>query len=105
MCLGVPGKVIEIYETEGLKMGKIDFGGVVREACLAYVPEIEVGEYTVIHVGFAISQLSEEEAQATLEILNELADLQEELGPEPESASPGLQNAERSANPSEARPS
>jgi hydrogenase expression/formation protein HypC len=82
MCLGVPGKVIEIYETEGLKMGKIDFGGVVREACLAYVPEIEVGEYTVIHVGFAISQLSEEEAQATLEILNELADLEEEIGPE-----------------------
>jgi hydrogenase expression/formation protein HypC len=88
MCLGVPGKVIEIYETEGLKMGKIDFGGVVREACLAYVPEIEVGDYTVIHVGFAISQLSEEEAIATLEILNELANLQEEIGPEPE-AEPG----------------
>jgi hydrogenase expression/formation protein HypC len=88
MCLGVPGKVIEIYETNGLKMGKIDFGGVVREACLAYVPEIEVGEYTVIHVGFAISQLSEEEAQATLEILNELADLEEEIGPEPEMAPP-----------------
>jgi hydrogenase expression/formation protein HypC len=87
MCLGVPGKVIEIYETEGLKMGKIDFGGVVREACLAYVPEIEVGEYTVIHVGFAISQLSEEEAQATLEILNELANIEEEIGPEPESIS------------------
>jgi len=86
MCLGVPGKVIEIYETEGLKMGKIDFGGVVREACLAYVPEIEVGEYTVIHVGFAISQLSEEEAQATLEILNELANIEEEIGPEPEPA-------------------
>jgi hydrogenase expression/formation protein HypC len=88
MCLGVPGKVIEIYDTEGLKMGKIDFGGVVREACLAYVPEIEVGDYTVIHVGFAISQLSEEEAKATLEILNELADLQEEFGPEP-GADPG----------------
>ncbi len=84
MCLGVPGKVIEIYETDGLKMGKVDFGGVVRETCLAYVPEIKVGEYTVIHVGFAISQLSEEEAQATLEILNELADLEEELGPEPD---------------------
>jgi hydrogenase expression/formation protein HypC len=67
-------------------MGKVDFGGVVRETCLAYVPEIEVGEYTVIHVGFAISQLSEEEAQATLEILKELADLEEELGPEPDGA-------------------
>jgi len=90
MCLGVPGKVIEIYETEGLKMGKIDFGGVVREACLAYVPEIEVGDYTVIHVGFAISQLSEEEATATLEILNELADLQEEIGPEAGEIQPSL---------------
>ena len=88
MCLGVPGKVIEIYETNGLKMGKIDFGGVVREACLAYVPEIEIGEYTVIHVGFAISQLSEEEAQATLEILHEIADLEEEIGPEQELAPP-----------------
>ena len=84
MCLGVPGKVIEVYEAGGLKMGKIDFGGVVREACLAYVPEIEVGEYTVIHVGFAISQLSEEEAQATLEILEELGGYAEELGPEPD---------------------
>jgi len=103
MCLGVPGKVIEIYETEGLKMGKIDFGGVVREACLAYVPEIEVGEYTVIHVGFAISQLSEEEALETLEILRQLVDIEEEIGPDPEIASPVLQNADRSAKPSEAR--
>jgi hydrogenase expression/formation protein HypC len=83
MCLGVPGKVIEIYETDGLKMGKIDFGGVVREACLAYIPEIEIGDYTVIHVGFAISQLSEEEANETLALLREMADLEEELGPEP----------------------
>lgn len=83
MCLGVPGKVVEIYEREGLKMGKIDFGGVKREACLAYVPEIELGEYTVIHVGFAISQLSEEEAMETLKLLNEIADLDEELGIEP----------------------
>jgi hydrogenase expression/formation protein HypC len=84
MCLGVPGKVIEIYESGGLKMGKVDFGGVVRETCLAYVPEIELGDYTVIHVGFAISQLSEEEAQATLELIQELIDLEDELGPEPE---------------------
>ena len=80
MCLGVPGKIIEIYETEGLRMGKIDFGGITREACLAYVPETEIGDYTIIHVGFAISRLSEEEAQATLEILNEIADIDEELG-------------------------
>ena len=80
MCLGVPGKVIEIYEVGGLKMGKVDFGGVVREACLAYVPEIEVGQYTVIHVGFAISQISEEEAMESLEVLKEITSLEEELG-------------------------
>lgn len=80
MCLGVPGKVTEIYEVGGLKMGKVDFGGVVREACLAYVPEIEVGQYTVIHVGFAISQISEEEAMESLEVLQEITSLEEELG-------------------------
>jgi hydrogenase expression/formation protein HypC len=85
MCLGVPGKIVEIYDSGGLRMGKVDFGGVQREACLEYVPEAEVGDYTVIHVGFAISRLSEEEAMASLEILNELVDLTEELGPEPES--------------------
>ncbi len=81
MCLGVPGKIIETYEAGGLKMGKVDFGGVVREACLAYVPDAQVGDYTVIHVGFGISRLSEEEAQASLEALRELADLERELGP------------------------
>lgn len=80
MCLGVPGKVVEIYEVGGLKMGKVDFGGVTREACLAYVPEITVGEYTVIHVGFAISQISEEEALLSLETIQELTSLEEELG-------------------------
>jgi hydrogenase expression/formation protein HypC len=78
MCLGVPGKIVEMYVTDGLKMGKIDFGGVQREACLEYVPEAQVGEYTVIHVGFAISRLSEEEAMASLEILRQIADLEEE---------------------------
>jgi hydrogenase expression/formation protein HypC len=83
MCLGVPGKIIETYESNGLKMGKIDFGGVTREACLEYVPEAQIGEYTVIHVGFAISLLSEEEAQETLQLLREIANVEEELGIEP----------------------
>ena len=83
MCLAIPGKIVEIYEANGLRMGKIDFGGVTREACLAYVPEAQLGEYTVIHVGFAISQLSEEEAQETLALIREIANLDEELGPEP----------------------
>jgi hydrogenase expression/formation protein HypC len=80
MCLGVPGKITKIYEVGGLPMGKIDFGGVTREACLAYVPEARVGDYTVIHVGFAISLLSEAEAEATLETLREIANLEEEIG-------------------------
>jgi len=61
-------------------MGKVDFGGIVRETCLDFVPEAQVGEYTVIHVGFAISLLSEEEAQKTLEMLREITNLGEELG-------------------------
>lgn len=82
MCLGVPGKIIDIYDAGGLPMGKVDFGGVTREACLAYVPEAQVGDYTVIHVGFAISLLSESEAQATLDLLREMVNLDEELQPE-----------------------
>jgi hydrogenase expression/formation protein HypC len=74
MCLGVPGKIVEIYESGGLQMGKIDFGGVTREACLAYVPEAKIGDYTVIHVGFALHLISEEEANETLELLRQLAD-------------------------------
>ncbi|MFQ5617005.1 MAG: HypC/HybG/HupF family hydrogenase formation chaperone [Anaerolineales bacterium] len=86
MCLGIPGKIIETYEAGGLKMGRVDFGSVFREACLEYVPEAKVGDYTVIHVGFAISLLSEKEAHETLELLREIVDLEEELGPEPAEA-------------------
>ncbi|MGD8814375.1 MAG: HypC/HybG/HupF family hydrogenase formation chaperone [Anaerolineales bacterium] len=74
MCLGIPGKIVEIYEADGLKMGKVDFGGVVREACLEYVPEAEVGQYALIHVGFAINLVSEEEAQETLALLQEITE-------------------------------
>jgi len=75
MCLGVPGKIIEIYETGGLSMGKVDFGGVTREACLAYVPEAQVGDYTIIHVGFALNLISEEEALETLDLLRQIGEL------------------------------
>ena len=80
MCLGIPGKIIEIYERDGLRMGKVDFGGIVREACLAYVPEAQVGDYTIIHVGFAINVIDEEEARQTLALLDEIGALDEELG-------------------------
>lgn len=81
MCLGVPGKIVEIYEKNGLKMAKVDFGGIFREACLDYVPEAQVGEYCVIHVGFAISLLSETEAMETLDLLRQISNIEEELGP------------------------
>lgn len=82
MCLGVPGKITAVYQVGDLKMGKVDFGGVVREACLAYVPEAEVGDYTVIHVGFAISRLSEQEANESLAAIREMVNLEEEIEPE-----------------------
>ena len=79
MCLGIPGKVTEIRDEGGLAMGKVDFGGVRKDACLAYLPEVEVGDYVVIHVGFAISRLDEEEALKTLEILAEMGVMEPEL--------------------------
>jgi hydrogenase expression/formation protein HypC len=82
MCLGIPGKIIDIYESDGLRMGKVDFGGVMREACLEYTPEAEVGAYTLIHVGFAISVISEEEALESLQLIREIVNLEEELGNE-----------------------
>jgi hydrogenase expression/formation protein HypC len=81
MCLAVPGKIVDIYERDGLKMAKVDFGGIFRETCLEYVPEAKMGEYCVIHVGFAISLMNEEEAQETLALLKEITDLEEEVGP------------------------
>jgi hydrogenase expression/formation protein HypC len=75
MCLGVPGKITEIYEKAGMKMGRVDFGGVFRETCLAYVPEAQIGNYVLIHVGFALNILSEEEAKETLSLLQEVSEI------------------------------
>ena len=82
MCLGVPGKIVEIYESNSLRMAKIDFGGVTREACLQTLPDAHVGDFTIIHAGFALSILSEEEAQETLEALADLSLIEQELGGE-----------------------
>jgi hydrogenase expression/formation protein HypC len=81
MCLSIPGKIMEIYNDGSLLMGKVDFGGVLKEVCLDYVPEAKTGQYVLIHVGFAISLLDEEEAQETLGVLREMASLDEELNP------------------------
>jgi hydrogenase expression/formation protein HypC len=81
MCLAIPGKITAIADDGGLlRMGTVDFGGVTREVCLAYVPEAAVGTYVIVHVGFAISQLDEVEAQETLKLLREMGDLASELG-------------------------
>lgn len=82
MCLAVPGKIIEFYETPGLKMGKIDFGGVFRDVCLETVPEAKIGNYVIVHAGFALSVLSEKEAQETLDAFRELDQIDAELASE-----------------------
>ena len=80
MCLAVPGKVLEIEEKEGTRMAVVDFGGVVKEVCLEYLPDLQVGEYTIVHVGFALQRLDEESARRTLALFEELGLLQEEFG-------------------------
>ena len=83
MCLAVPGKVVEITGEGELRMGKVDFSGVQRQACLAFVPEVQLGDYVLVHVGFAISRIDEKAAQETLEALAEIGALDEIEGPEP----------------------
>ena len=77
MCLGVPGKVVEVYREHDLLMGRVDFGGVLKRVCLEYVPDITVGEYALIHVGFALTRLAEEEAIRVFALLAEIGDLDE----------------------------
>ena len=80
MCLAIPGKILEIYDSGGLRMGRLDFGGTVRECCLTYVPEAGIGDYAIIHVGFAISLMDEDEAMETLKLIKEVAAFSEETG-------------------------
>ena len=77
MCLAIPGKVAEVYEQQGMRMAKVQFGGITREACLEYVPETQVGQYVLVHVGFAISTVDEEEAKRTYELLEQMDQLEE----------------------------
>jgi len=78
MCLGIPAKVIELYEANGMKMAKVDFGGALKEACMEYLPEVKVGDYTIVHVGFGLSILDEQEALETMELLRQIDVLGEE---------------------------
>jgi hydrogenase expression/formation protein HypC len=77
MCLAIPGKVVETYVANGMQMARVQFGGVVREACLEYLPETTIGDYVLVHVGFAISRIDEEEARRTYQALAELDQLTE----------------------------
>jgi hydrogenase expression/formation protein HypC len=72
MCLAIPGKVLEIDETSTPKMGKVSFGGIQKKVCLEWIPEVKVGEYVVVHVGFAISKMDEKEALETLKLFEEI---------------------------------
>ncbi|MDH3443268.1 MAG: HypC/HybG/HupF family hydrogenase formation chaperone [Deltaproteobacteria bacterium] len=77
MCLGIPGKILETFDSKGLRMAKVQFGGIVRETCLEYVPETAIGDYVVVHVGFAISKVDQEEAARTYRLLEEMGQLAE----------------------------
>lgn len=91
MCLAVPGKVLDIRDDRGTRMATVDFGGVRKEICLAYLPEVEVGDYTIVHVGFAISRVDEASALETLQMFRDLGiDLAEELATPESRASLGI---------------
>jgi hydrogenase expression/formation protein HypC len=79
MCLAIPGQVTEIHEDNGIMMGKVNFGGIMKNVCLAYVPEIAIGDYTIVHVGFALTRIDEESARKTLKMFEDLGVLEEEL--------------------------
>ena len=80
MCLAIPGKIVSEIDIDGIRVGRVDFGGVVRDAYLDFVPDAQIGDYVLVHVGVAISKVNEEEAARTLAVLEQLGDLQEELG-------------------------
>ena len=79
MCLGIPAKIVELYQVNGMKMAKVDFGGVIKEACMEYLPEAKVGDYTIVHVGFGLSILDEQEAMETLDLLKQIEAFGEEI--------------------------
>jgi hydrogenase expression/formation protein HypC len=82
MCLAIPGKVLTKQNIGGVEVGQVQFGGITRQVALGFVPEAEVGDYVMVHVGFAISRVDAAEAQRAYEILKELGTLEEELASE-----------------------
>ena len=84
MCLGIPGRVVETFEDHGILMGKVDFDGVLKRVCLAHVPEVKPGEYVLVHVGFALSQIDETEAKRVFAFLDGMEQLDELYVPSPD---------------------
>lgn len=84
MCLAIPGKITSAEEQNGIRIGRVEFGGVSRQTCLDFVPEASVGDYVLVHVGFAISRVDQEEAERSYELLEAMGLLQEEIGPDRE---------------------
>ena len=80
MCLAVPGRVIEIWDRDGTRMANVDFGGIVKDVCLEFVPEVEVDEYVIVHVGFALQRLDEKSALETLALFEQLGEMEIEFG-------------------------
>jgi hydrogenase expression/formation protein HypC len=80
MCLAVPGKVTRIWESDGTGMAEVDFGGVLKEVCLEFVPDLAVGEYTIVHVGFALQRLDEKAALETLALFQQMGEIEAEFG-------------------------
>jgi hydrogenase expression/formation protein HypC len=83
MCLAIPGKVAQIFEQDGIRSGRIQFGGISRQACLDFVPEAKEGDYVMVHVGFAISVVDRDEAERTYALLERMGLLADELAPDP----------------------
>jgi hydrogenase expression/formation protein HypC len=81
MCLGIPGKVVETYREHDVLMGKVEFGGICKRVCLEHVPEVNINEYVLVHVGFALSRINEEEAQRVFEFLDRMNQLDELKAP------------------------
>jgi hydrogenase expression/formation protein HypC len=90
MCLGIPGKVIKTYTEHDVLMGKVDFGGVIKQVCLEHVPQVQIGQYVLVHVGFALSCIDESEAQMVFDFLEKMDQLDELKVPSPSGAEGGL---------------
>ncbi len=101
MCLAIPGKVLETHREHDMLMAKVQFGGISKRICLEYVPEAKIGDYVLVHVGFALARVDEEEAKRIYEMLESMGGL-DELNEPPKSAQPRSQTLWRRVEPSEA---